>query len=96
MTASPFATFSPGMNAPAIGSFVITPGPSDLYLPIRQITIGTAEGTILYLGWDGLIYGTDNLPVGTYPLFATRILATGTAVSGSTTATSAVGLTGWV
>ena len=70
----------------AIGAFAITPGASALVTPIRQITIGTAAGTIAYTSSvDGKNYTTGSLPVGSYPLFASHILA----------ATTATGLTGW-
>jgi hypothetical protein len=88
MSADAFAHHNRLPNAPARGSFVITPSDgTDLALPIRQITIGTTGGTLSWIGADGATQTTDALPVGTYPLAARRIRATGT---------TATGLTGWV
>lgn len=73
---------------PALGALAITPSDSaDLSSPIRAVTIGTTGGTISFIGRDGTAFTTGPLPVGTYPLFATRIRATGT---------TAVGMTGWI
>ena len=75
-------------TAPAQGSFAITPADgADLALAVRQITIGTAGGTIAWQGVDGVTQNTGPLPVGTYPIAAHRVLSTGT---------TATGLTGWV
>ncbi len=76
------------ITGPALGAFVITPNDStDLTDPIRQITIN-ASGTVSFVSSrDGQTYTTDTLPVGSYPMFASRIRATGT---------TATGLTGWV
>lgn len=76
------------MSGPAIGALAIVPSDgADLSRPIRAITIGTAGGTISYVGWDAVTYTTGPLPVGTYPLLARRVQATGT---------TATGLTGWM
>lgn len=75
------------MSGPAIGALAVTPSDSvDLARRIRAVTIGIAGGTISYVGWDGVTYTTGPLPVGTYPMLALRIRATGT---------TATGLTGW-
>lgn len=75
------------MSGPAIGALAITPSDgADLSRRIRAVTIGTGGGTISYIGWDGVTYTTGPLPVGTYPMMARRIRATGTTASG---------LTGW-
>jgi hypothetical protein len=83
----PFSETSANINGPALGSFEITPhDDNDLPTRIRQITVGT-RGTIAYLGWDGADHETAELPPGNYPVFASRILATGT---------NAEDLTGWI
>lgn len=70
----------------AIGAFAITPSATALATPIRQLTIGTAGGSVAYTSSiDGQNYTTGALPTGSYPLFASHILA----------ATTATGLTGW-
>lgn len=70
------------------GSFVITPSDTvDLPVAIRQITIGTAGGTLRWQDSRGAVEDTGPLPVGTYLMAAHRIMATGT---------TATGLTGWV
>lgn len=75
------------VTGPAYGAFAITPNDStDLSDPIRQITINVS-GTVSFVSSiDGQTYTTDTLPVGSYPLFARRIRATGT---------TATGITGW-
>ena len=50
-------------------------------------TIGGVAGAIVYDGWDGVTYTTGSLPVGTYPICAKRVRATGT---------TATVLTGWL
>lgn len=83
-----FHSNSAGVESPALGAYAITPSNTvDLTESIRAITIGTAAGTISFIGRDGQTYTTGSLPLGTYPLFASRVLATGT---------TATGLTGWV
>lgn len=80
-----FSTAVP-ITASAIGAWAITPGATALTQPIRSITIGTAGGVLAYTSSvDGNDYTTGPLPVGTYPVFASHILA----------ATAATGLTGW-
>lgn len=75
-------------SLPAAGGFAITPSDStDLSERIRAITVGTAAGTVSYIGWDGQTYTTGPLPTGTYALNAVRIRATNT---------TATGLTGWI
>lgn len=74
------------VTIPAIGSFVVTPNDGeDLERDIRAVTIG-AGGTIAYVNWEGESCETADLPEGSYPLFARRILDTGT---------SADDITGW-
>ena len=71
----------------ASGSIVVTPSDStNLSSDVRAITINVA-GTVSYTGWDGVIYNTGPLPVGTYAVLARRIRATGT---------TATGITGWI
>ena len=85
--ANRFSTFMHGANAPALGSYVVTPSDdADLPEAIRAVTIGTA-GTLAWRGTDGESYVTATLPPGTYALGADRILATGT---------TAADITGWV
>lgn len=77
-----------GGQGSAFGAIAVTPSNNtDLSDYIRAVTIGTAGGVIVYDGWDGVTYTTGPLPVGTYPMLARRIRATGT---------TATGLTGWV
>ena len=80
--------FPNGYLASAQGAFAITPSDTvDLPAPIRAVTIGTAGGVIKYIGRDGETRTTGPLPINTYSMEATRILATGT---------TATGLTGWM
>lgn len=84
----PFKNVNLSVDAPAIGALAVTPSDSvDLARPIRALTIGSSGGTLRYVSREGVICSTGPLPVGTYPFFALRILATGT---------TATGLTGWV
>lgn len=84
----PFRHRVMGVDAPALGAFAVAPSDStDLARPIRAVTIGTAGGTLSYVSREGVTCTTGPLPVGTYPMFATRVRATGT---------TATGLTGWV
>lgn len=88
MARNPLRDMPRNINEPPKGSFVITPNDgADLIVAIRQITIGSASGTIAWLNEHGEAQATGPLPVGTYPIAAHRILATGT---------TATGLTGWV
>lgn len=88
MATNPFAPDKIESTHPAIGAFAITPSDgADLTLAVRQITIGTAGGVIVWRGVDGVSQTTGPLPVGTYPIAAHRIMETGT---------TATGLTGWV
>lgn len=81
-----FESYAGVPAVPAIGSYPITPSDgADLAEVIRAVTIGGA-GTIAWRGLDGVDYQTAILPAGTYPLSATRILATGT---------TATEITGW-
>jgi hypothetical protein len=83
----PFKTVNRSISGPALGSFAITPSDAtNLVLPIRAITL-FGDGALTWINSDGVTQTTAILPAGTYPLFATRIMATGT------TATT---LTGWV
>lgn len=83
----PFKTVNRSISGPALGSFAITPSDAtNLTQPIRAVTL-YGEGTLAWINSDGLTQATALLPSGTYPLFATRILATGT---------TATALTGWV
>jgi len=87
MSQDRFSPFLHGHNAPAIGSYVITPSDSaDLDEVVRAITIGTA-GTLAWQDPNGTVYSTAQLPAGTYAVRAARILATGTTASQ---------ITGWV
>ena len=82
-----FDTFSVSPTGPAMGAYAVTPSDTvDLPEAIRAVTIGTAAGTLSFVGLDGVTYTTGPLPIGTYPLFAARIRNTGT---------TAAGLTGW-
>lgn len=80
--------FPYGGTEPAKGASLIAPSDTvDLSERVRAITVGAGVGTVSYVGWDGVTYTTGPLPLGTYPLYAVRVRATGT---------TATGLTGWV
>ncbi|HRK42105.1 MAG TPA: hypothetical protein PLH11_03590 [Gemmobacter sp.] len=82
-----FKSMARSITAPALGSLAITPSDStNLGAPIRAITLNVG-GTLAWLNEEGTAQATALLPAGTYPLIATRILATGT---------TATGLTGWI
>lgn len=82
-----FKTIARSITSPALGSFVIVPSDSvNLSSPIRAITLNVG-GTLAWIGEEGVAQTTGILPVGTYPVMATRILATGT---------TATNLTGWL
>lgn len=82
-----FSNYYRGITSGAVGAFPVTPSDSnDLAESIRAITIATG-GTVSFVASDGITYSTDELPAGTYPLFARRIRATGTTASK---------ITGWV
>lgn len=82
-----FKSMARSITAPALGALVITPSDStNLSSPIRAITLNVG-GTLAWLNEEGAAQATAMLPAGTYPLIATRILATGT---------TATGLTGWI
>ena len=81
-----FSAYAPGINAPAIAAYAVTPSnTADLPEVIRQVTISGA-GVIRYIGPCGGTFTTGVLPAGTYVMTASRILATGT---------TATGITGW-
>ncbi|SNX67372.1 hypothetical protein SAMN05878503_1014 [Cereibacter ovatus] len=84
---TPFEHHQPGLTSPAVGSLAVTPSDTaDLASAIRAVTIG-GEGVIAWLNLRGEEQVTGTLPAGTYPLQASRILATGT---------TATDITGWV
>ena len=86
MPGNRFSAYSMGANAPAIGSYAVTPSDTaDLPEPIRAVTINGA-GTLSWRGLDGQTYQTASLPAGTYAISADRIMATGT---------TATEITGW-
>lgn len=84
----PFEYHTPGLDAPALGAIAITPSDTvDLPVPVRAVTIGGTAGTIRYISAvDEKPYSTGPLPVGLHPIWASRILQTGT---------TATDLTGW-
>lgn len=87
MASNPLIARSLSVTSPALGSIVVAPDDdTDLATGIRAITIGTA-GTVAWISRYGSPHETAELPAGTYPLFATRILATGT---------TATQITGWI
>ncbi len=77
--------FDPMATIGALGSFAVTP--SDTVFAngakIRKITINVA-GVVAWKDVQGQAQITDTLPVGTYDLFATAIMATGTTATGIT------------
>ena len=84
--ADQFLSTQPNINSGAQGALVVTPhNTTALTQRIRALTINVA-GTVSFIGWDGVTYTTDTLPIGTHPLLATHIRSTGT---------TATGLTGW-
>ena len=83
-----FSQANATIEAAALGAISITPNNgADLPEKVRAVTIGGNAGVIVYDGWDGVTYTTRALPVGTYPMLAQRIRATGT---------TATELTGWI
>ena len=84
-----FESQEASISGPALGAIAITPSDTvDLPSPVRSVTIGGTAGTISYISAvDEKTYSTGPLPVGLHPIWASRILATGT---------SATDLTGWV
>lgn len=85
--ASRFAANQTGVTGAALGAMAIVASDStDLPEEIRAVTLGGA-GVLKYVGSDGATYTTGELPVGTYAMFARRILATGT---------TATKITGWI
>lgn len=84
-----FSTLAPTIVGPAMRAFAVTPDDdADLEQNIRAVTIGTTGGTLTFVSSrTGATSTTAELPIGTYPLFASRILSTGT---------TATGITGWV
>lgn len=82
-----FANTESGIESGAIGALAVTPSDgTDLARRIRGVTIN-GGGVISYIAWDGATNTTGVLPQGSYPMFARRILSTGT---------TATGITGWV
>lgn len=87
MARDPFLYHHVPVTGPALGSIVITPSDStDLPTHIRAVTLASG-GTLSWQDRHGAAHVTAELPAGTYPLLARRILATGT---------TATGITGWV
>lgn len=88
MTDLNFGTVAAHITASALGAYAVTPNDStDLTKPVRAVTVGSDGVLVFVSSRDGQTYTTGILPAGTYPLFASRILATGT---------TATNLTGWV
>lgn len=77
---------APTITGPALAAYAITPGASALAVPIRSVTLSVGGVLAFTSSIDGLNYTTADLPSGSYPLFASHILA----------ATTATGITGWV
>jgi len=87
MAQDTFQNYAPQFTGPALGASSITPSDvTDLSVPIRAVTINSG-GAISFVDRKGNTHVTGNLPVGTYPLVATRINATGTTASQ---------ITGWI
>lgn len=84
---SPFENNTPTNLGPAMGAIAVTPSDTvDLSTFIRAVTLN-AGGTLSYKDWRGITMTTNALPAGTYSLFASRIMSTGT---------TATGITGWI
>ncbi len=83
-----FSASAPGITGPALSAFAVTPSDStDLPVPVRAVTIGTAGGVVKYThARTGALCTTGPLPVGQHSIWARRIWANGT---------TATGLTGW-
>lgn len=84
-----FKSQDASISGPALGSIAITPSDTvDLPVPVRAVTIGGTAGTIRYISAvDEKPYSTGPLPVGMHPIWASRILFTGT---------TATDMTGWI
>jgi len=83
---SEFDSYAIPITGPATSSFAVTPSDNDdLPQKVRMVTL-SGEGVLTYHNWRGDTCTTNSLPSGSYPMFAQRILATGT---------TATGLTGW-
>lgn len=84
-----FKSQDASISGPALGSMPITPSDTvDLPSPVRSVTIGGVAGTISYISaYDDEPQTTGTLPVGLHPIWASRILDTGT---------TATDLTGWI
>lgn len=82
----PHESYTNGLQSAAIGALEILPSnTADLSAEIRAVTVGGTAGTITFVSSrDGRTYKTGPLPVGTYAMFAERILATGTTATGLT------------
>lgn len=76
---------APTITGPAVAAYAITPGASALSEAIREVTIGTSGAITYTSSIDGQDYTTGTLPVGSYAMFASHILA----------ATTAGNITGW-
>lgn len=74
------------VTGPAIGCIAVTPGASALAQPIRMVTINTGGVIVFTSSVDNQDYTTGTLPAGSYPMFASHILA----------ATTASDITGWI
>lgn len=84
---SDFDNMAVPMTGPSLYGYAVTPADgADLSQKVRAITIGQT-GVIAYHDWTDTPRTTGALPAGTYPMFAKRILATGT---------TATDITGWV
>lgn len=78
-----FEYTEPNITASALRSAAITPNDgADLPFRVRMVTLGT----LAWINWNGVTCSTAFLPAGPHPLFAKRILATGT---------TAADITGW-
>ena len=81
-----FEYTEPNITASALRSGAVTPNDgADLPFRVRMVTLGTG-GTLAWINWSGVACSTGFLPAGPHPLFAKRILATGT---------TAADITGW-
>lgn len=80
-----FNSGSATVTSPATGAWLVSPSDTtDLPEVCRMITIGTATGAVSFIGLDGQTYTTGDLPIGSHPMIAKRIMATGTTATGIT------------
>ena len=86
---NPFSPTGTNIDGTHKGAHAVTPNDdADLPVPIRGVSFHGGNGTLAFVGWDGVTYQTDTLSHnGIYPVMIRRLLVTGTTVSQ---------ITGWI